>query len=52
MNAKTSFVVELDDNKDLDVLKTLIDPFLPPDIILLNTQYDLFNYNWQTIDPE
>jgi hypothetical protein len=30
-------VIELDDTKDMDVLKTLIDPFLPSNIILLNT---------------
>ena len=48
---KTSFVIELDDNKEMDILKSLIDPFLPPDIILLNTQFDLFNYRWQTINP-
>ena len=52
LHAKTSFVIELDDTKDLDVLKSLVDPFLPPNLILLNTQFDLFNYNWQTIDPD
>jgi len=35
----------------MDVLKSLLDPLLPPNLVLLNTQFDLFNYNWQTIDP-
>lgn len=46
VQARTSFVIELDDAKDIDILKSLLDPFLPPNLILLNTQFDLFNYNW------
>ena len=37
-------MIELDDNKDIDVLKSLIDPFIPSNIVLLNTEFDLFNY--------
>ena len=49
---KTSFVIELDDSKDLTVLKSILDPFVPANLVILNTQFDLFNYNWQTINPE
>lgn len=37
----------MDDNKELDILKSLIDPYLPPNIVLLNTEFDLFNYKSQ-----
>ncbi len=48
--AKTSFVIELDDDKDLDILKSLLDPFLPANIILLNSEFDLFNSSQKKID--
>ena len=40
---KTSFIIELDDDKDLDILKNLLDPFLPSNIVLLNSEFDIFN---------
>jgi hypothetical protein len=48
--AKTSFVIELDDDKDLDILKSLLDPFLPANIILLNSEFDLFSSSQKKID--
>lgn len=44
-------MIELDDYKDLDVLKSILDPFIPANLVVLNTQFDLFNYNWQAINP-
>jgi len=49
---KASFIIELDDHKDIEILKSFLDPYLPPNVTLLNTKFDLFNYNWQTIDSE
>ena len=34
---KPSFIIELDDNKDIDLLKSVIDPYLPPNVALLNS---------------
>ena len=34
---KTSFVIELDDSKDLTVLKSILDPFVPANLVILNT---------------
>jgi len=39
---KTSFIIELDDDKDLDILNSLLDPYLPPNIILLNSEFEIF----------
>ena len=52
MYAKNSFIIELDDNKELDILKSLIDPYVPEDIVILNTEFDLFNYKNIQIDPK
>ena len=49
--SKTSFIIELDDNKEMDILKSLLDPFLPSNIVLLNTEFDLINYKKQTVNP-
>lgn len=45
LSAKTSFVIELDDNKELDILKSLIDPYIPSSIVLLNTEFDINSSN-------
>jgi hypothetical protein len=42
--SKRSFIIELDDNKEMDILKSLLEPFLPSNIVLLNTEFDLINY--------
>ena len=48
---KTSFIIELNDNKEFDILKSLLDPYLPANVVLLNTENDLFNYKGvQSID--
>jgi hypothetical protein len=36
----------------MDSLKSILDPFLPPNVVLLNTEFDLNNYKGQKIDPE
>ncbi len=36
----------------MDILKSLLDPFLPTNVVLLNTEFDLNNYKDQKIDPE
>lgn len=45
LQGKTSFIIELDDDKDLDILKGLLDPYLPPNIVLLNSEFDMFGTN-------
>mmetsp|Transcript_30797 Transcript_30797/g.22900 ORF Transcript_30797/g.22900 Transcript_30797/m.22900 type:complete len:94 (+) Transcript_30797:410-691(+) len=47
---KTSFLIELDDRKDLEVLRALIEPLLPPSIILLNTGNDIVNHEWLKVE--
>lgn len=47
-----SFVIELDDNRELDILKCLLDPYLPSNIVILNSEYDLFNYKGASIDAQ
>ncbi len=34
----------------MDILKCLIDPYLPTNVILLNTEYDINNYKDLKID--
>jgi len=46
----TGFIVELDDGKDIDNVKCLLDPYLPPFIAILNTQFDLLRYDWSSVD--
>ena len=36
----------------MDSLKSILDPFLPPNVVLLNTEFDLNNYKGQKIEPE
>jgi len=36
----------------MDTLKSILDPFLPANVVLLNTEFDLNNYKGQNIDPE
>jgi hypothetical protein len=36
----------------MDSLKSILDPFLPPNVVLLKTEFDLNNYKGQKIDPE
>jgi hypothetical protein len=36
----------------MDILKSLLDPFLPTNVVLLNTEFDLNNYKDQKIVPE
>ena len=43
-------MVDVDDSTDVEYIKNLIDPILPSDIILLNSMYDLINYNWQRVN--
>lgn len=44
--SKVSFVIELNDKKDVEFLKTLVDPLTPTGLVILNTDDDLFNkYN-------
>lgn len=33
-------------------MKSILDPFLPANVVLLNTEFDLNNYKGQNIDPE
>jgi hypothetical protein len=41
--SKISFIIELNDNYDMGILKSLLDPMMPENIVLLNTDEDLFN---------
>ena len=50
--SKKSFVVEVDDQGDFDSLEYLLDPMWPPEIVLLNTNYDMINYNWMSVTFE
>lgn len=44
--SKVSFVIELNDKKDVEFLKTLVDPLTPTGLVILSTDDDLFNkYN-------
>jgi hypothetical protein len=36
----------------MDTLKSILDPFLPANVVLLNTEFDLNNYKGQNIDQE
>lgn len=36
----------------MDALKSLLDPFLPANVVLLNTEFDINNYKGQKIDQE
>jgi len=49
--SKTAFIIEIDDAKEIDILKSILDPFLPQNVVLLNTEFDLNNYKDQKIDP-
>ena len=40
-------IMEINDQRDIDQLKNLIDPIMPPEIVFLNSYYDLINYNFQ-----
>jgi hypothetical protein len=41
--SKVSFVIELNDKKDVQFLKTLVDPLTPTGLVILSTDDDLFN---------
>ena len=41
--SKVSFLIELNDKKDIDFLKTLVDPLFPSGLVMLSTDTDLFN---------
>ena len=43
---KLSMIVSVDDQHDIDMLNGLIEPIMPPEIVLLNSNYDLINYNF------
>ena len=47
-----AFVVEVDEQSQLSVLGSILEPFIPLDYVMLNTKNDLFNYEWQWIKPE
>jgi len=51
-SSKTSFIIEVDDNADVENLKYLLEPLLPPEVVMLTSNYDLVNYNWQTVKIE
>ena len=42
-------IVTVDDQHDVEMLNALIDPLMPPEIVLLNSNYDLINYNFQMV---
>ena len=44
-----SMVVPVDDQDDVELLKNLVEPCLPDDVILLSSYYDLINYNFQSL---
>ena len=39
-------IVTVDDQHDIEMLNGLIDPLMPPEIVFLNSNYDLINYNF------
>lgn len=49
---KTAFVIELDDKKDIDFLKSILDPYVPQNVAILNCQFDLLSYNQNVYDPD
>jgi len=48
-NANVSLIVQVDDSHDIEMLTGLIDPLMPPEVIFLNSNYDLINYNFQMV---
>lgn len=49
---RNTFIIELDDDKEIDILKCLLDPYLPSSITLLSSEFDLLNYKDQTIEAD
>ena len=50
--SKVSFLIELNDKKDIEFLKTLVDPLFPSVLVMLSTDTDLFNKYGQEAMPE
>ena len=42
-------ILQIDDRSDVESLKSLLDPLMPPSIVLLSSYYDLVNYNFQNV---
>lgn len=45
-----SMILQINDQNDVESLKSLMEPILPPSIILLSSYYDLVNYNFQVVE--
>ena len=39
--------IPIEDQNDIEILQTLLDPIVPPQVVLLTTQYDMVNFNFQ-----
>jgi hypothetical protein len=50
LQGKASFIIEIDDDKDLDILKGLLDPYLPTNIVLLNSEFDMLGSNKSSLN--
>ena len=48
-NCTLSMILQVNDRNDVESLKSLIDPVMPPGIVFLSSYYDLVNYNFQKV---
>ena len=48
-NCTLSMILQINDQNDVESLKSLIDPVMPPSIVFLSSYYDLVNYNFQKV---
>ena len=45
-----SMILQINDQNDVESLKSLMEPIMPPSIVLLSSYYDLVNYNFQVVE--
>ena len=42
-------ILQINDTNDVQSLRSLVDPIMPPNIVFLSSYYDLVNYNFQKL---